>query len=187
MNCENKKKFTELNAQIVNKNNKIKELNEKIKILTKADNANINIPKSKDKKNFQDENKKIIINKNTLEALNKEKNPKSKDKKNDNNDINLNNTKKLQVDLNNKKKEIEKLNIRINKLENENILLNNEKKELESKLKKTGKKGEFKDNIKTTSKTLNINNILNQEKAKEELIKNNKNTETKNENINEET
>ena len=38
--------------------------------------------------------KKIIINKNTLEALNKEKNPKSKDKKNDNNDINLNNTKK---------------------------------------------------------------------------------------------
>ena len=51
MNCENKKKFTELNAQIVNKNNKIKELNEKIKILTKADNANINIPKSKDKIN----------------------------------------------------------------------------------------------------------------------------------------
>jgi len=59
--------LNELNAQIVNKNNKIKELNEKIKNLNKNDNIDSNI-------NSKEDNNKIIINKTTLENLEKEKN-----------------------------------------------------------------------------------------------------------------
>ena len=59
--------MNELNAQIVNKNNKIKELNEKIKNLNKNDNIDSNI-------NSKEDNNKIIINKTTLENLEKEKN-----------------------------------------------------------------------------------------------------------------
>ena len=70
------KKLTELNAQIVNKNNKINELNEKIKNLNKTENnINTNIINNK-----EENNKAIIINKNTLENLEKEKNKKSKEK-----------------------------------------------------------------------------------------------------------